>query len=120
MANRYGIPFNKSNPSETAQALRNAGHQVANPGQSNHETGMAIDVYADSKLGKVTPQQEAILNKNGWFSAGIPGDAGHFEYKGVQKEKPITKDQKSANRQIESKISKDPAIDSFKTIKSSY
>lgn len=33
---------------------------------------MAIDVYADSKLGKVTPQQEAILNKNGWFSAGIP------------------------------------------------
>lgn len=84
MANRYGIPFNKSNPSETAQALRNAGHQVADPGKSNHETGMAIDVYADKNLWKVTPQQEAILNKNGWFSAWIPGDAGHFEYRWVQ------------------------------------
>jgi len=31
MADRYGIPFNASNPAETAQKLRNAGHQVADP-----------------------------------------------------------------------------------------
>lgn len=84
MAERFKIPFNANNPSETAQALRTAGHQVANPWQSKHESGMAIDVYADKRLWKVTTQQESILNKNGWFSAGIPGDAGHFEYKGVQ------------------------------------
>lgn len=82
MANQYGIPFNASNPAETAQKLRSAGHQVADPGKSNHETGMAIDVYGSSKLDKVTPAQEKILNANGWYSANIPGDAGHFEYRG--------------------------------------
>jgi len=82
MANQYGIPFNASNPAETAQKLRIAGHQVADPGKSNHETGMAIDVYGSSKLDKVTPAQEKILNANGWYSANIPGDAGHFEYRG--------------------------------------
>ena len=45
---------------------------------------MAIDVYGSSKLDAVTPAQEKILNANGWYSANIPGDAGHFEYKGVQ------------------------------------
>lgn len=44
---------------------------------------MAIDVYGSSKLDAVTPAQEKILNANGWYSANIPGDAGHFEYKGV-------------------------------------
>ncbi len=44
---------------------------------------MAIDVYGSSKLDKVTPAQEKILNANGWYSANIPGDAGHFEYNGV-------------------------------------
>ena len=83
MANQYGIPFNASNPAETAQKLRSAWHQVADPGKSNHETGMAIDVYGSSKLDKVTPAQEKILNANGWYSANIPGDAGHFEYNGV-------------------------------------
>lgn len=82
MANQYGIQFNASNPAETAQKLRSAWHQVADPGKSNHETGMAIDVYGSSKLDKVTPAQEKILNANGWYSANIPGDAGHFEYRG--------------------------------------
>lgn len=82
MANQYGIPFNASNPAETAQKLRSAWHQVADPGKSNHETGMAIDVYGSSKLDKVTPAQEKILNANGWYSANISGDAGHFEYRG--------------------------------------
>ena len=81
MADRYGIPFNSSNPAETAWKLRKAGHQVADPWKSNHESGMAIDVYWDSKLWKVSPAQEKILNANGWYSAGIPGDAGHFEYR---------------------------------------
>jgi LAS superfamily LD-carboxypeptidase LdcB len=72
MADRYGIAFNASNPAETAQKLRNAGHQVADPGKSNHESGMAIDVYGSSKLDAVTPSQEKILNANGWYSAGIP------------------------------------------------
>lgn len=81
MAERYGIPFNASNPAETAQKLRSAGHQVADPWKSNHETWMAIDVYADSKFNPVTPEQEKILNANGWYSAGIPWDAGHFEYR---------------------------------------
>jgi len=82
MATRYNIPFTTAN--ETAQKLRDAGHQVADPWKSQHETGMAIDVYGDSKLGKVSKEQEAILNANGWYSAGIPWDAGHFEYRGVQ------------------------------------
>ena len=82
MADRYGIPFNSSNPAETAWKLRKAGHQVADPWKSNHESGMAIDVYWDSKLWKVSPAQEKILNANWWYSAGIPGDAGHFEYRG--------------------------------------
>lgn len=43
---------------------------------------MAIDVYGSGKLDAVTPAQEKILNANGWYSANIPGDAGHFEYKG--------------------------------------
>jgi LAS superfamily LD-carboxypeptidase LdcB len=71
MANRYGIAFNSNNPAETAQKLRSAGHQVADPGKSNHESGMAIDVYGSSKLDAVTPEQEKILNANGWYSAGI-------------------------------------------------
>jgi hypothetical protein len=50
MANKQGIAFNTNNPAETAQKLRTAGHQVADPGKSNHETGMAIDVYADSSM----------------------------------------------------------------------
>jgi hypothetical protein len=33
---------------------------------------MAIDVYGSSNLDKVSKEQEAILNANGWFSAGIP------------------------------------------------
>jgi len=82
MADRYGIAFNASNPAETAQKLRSAGHQVADPWKSNHESWMAIDVYWDSKLGKVSTAQEKILNANGWYSAGIPWDAGHFEYRG--------------------------------------
>lgn len=82
MADRYGIPFNASNPAETAQKLRSAGHQVADPWKSNHESGMAIDVYGSSKLDAVTPAQEKILNANWWYSAGIPWDAGHFEYRG--------------------------------------
>lgn len=82
MADRYGIPFNASNPAETAQKLRSAGHQVADPWKSNHESGMAIDVYWNSKLDPVSPEQERILNANGWYSAGIPWDAGHFEYRG--------------------------------------
>ena len=81
MASQYGIPFNSSNPAETAQKLRSAGHQVADPWKSNHETGMAIDVYGSGKLDAVTPAQEKILNANGWYSANIPGDAGHFEYR---------------------------------------
>lgn len=81
MADRYGIPFNASNPAETAWKLRKAGHQVADPWKSNHESGMAIDVYGSSKLDAVTPAQEKILNANGWYSAGIPWDAGHFEYR---------------------------------------
>lgn len=72
MADRYGIQFNASNPAETAQKLRSAGHQVADPGKSNHESGMAIDVYGDSSMKAVTPEQEKILNSNGWYSAGIP------------------------------------------------
>ena len=75
MAKQYGILFNASNPAETAQKLRSAGHQVADPGKSNHETGMAIDVYGSGKLDAVTPAQEKILNANGWYSAGISGDA---------------------------------------------
>ena len=81
MAARYGIPFNPSNPAETAQKLRSAGHQVADPWKSNHESWMAIDVYGSSKLDAVSPAQEKILNANGWYSAGIPWDAGHFEYR---------------------------------------
>lgn len=81
MANQYGIAFNASNPAETAAKLRAAWHQVADPWKSNHETWMAIDVYADSKFNPVTPEQEKILNANGWYSAGIPWDAGHFEYR---------------------------------------
>lgn len=30
---------------------------------------MAIDVYGSSKLDAVTPEQERVLNANGWFSA---------------------------------------------------
>lgn len=82
MANQYWIPFNASNPAETAQKLRSAGHQVADPWKSNHETWMAIDIYSDSSMKSwPTPEQEKILNSNGWYSGNIPGDAGHFEYK---------------------------------------
>lgn len=83
MADRFGIPFNANNPAETAAAIRAKWAPVADPWKSNHESGMAIDVYGSSKLDAVTPEQERVLNANGWFSAWIPGDAGHFEYRGT-------------------------------------
>ncbi len=83
MADRFGIPFNANNPAETAAAIRAKWAPVADPWKSNHESGMAIDVYGSSKLDAVTPEQERVLNANGWFSAWIPWDAGHFEYRGT-------------------------------------
>jgi hypothetical protein len=101
MANKQGIAFNASNPAETAQKLRTAGHQVADPGKSNHETGMAIDVYADSSMKSwPTPAQEKILNANGWYSGNIPGDAGHFEYRGTQGTSTNTVDKEATLERI--------------------
>ncbi len=82
MADRLGFAYNAANPAETAAKLRAAWHAVADPGKSNHESGMAVDIYKDSSLQAVSPEQERILNANGWYSAGIPWDAGHFEYRG--------------------------------------
>ena len=82
MADKNGIPFNANNPAETAAKIRAKWIPVADPWKSNHENGMAIDVYWDNSLNKVSPAQEKILNANGWYSAGIPRDAGHFEYRG--------------------------------------
>lgn len=82
MADRLKVPFNASNPAETAAKLRAMWNKIADPWKSNHESGMAIDVYWNSKLDPVSPEQERILNANGWYSAGIPWDAGHFEYRG--------------------------------------
>ena len=82
MAQRHGIPFNASNPNETAEALRQAGHQVANVGNSKHENGMAIDIYANANFDAPTAEQVDILNKNGFYQTAGAWDMGHFDYLG--------------------------------------
>lgn len=83
MAERYWIPFNSSNPAETARQLTNAGHTVAIPWYSKHETWMAIDLYSDG-MKAPTPEQVKILNAKGWFQTAGANDMGHFEYLGAQ------------------------------------
>jgi hypothetical protein len=60
-----------------------AGGSVASPpGQSAHETGMAIDLVPDTEyINKVKP----ILEANGWEqNAAHRGDYVHFEYTGAK------------------------------------
>ena len=45
MARENNIPFNKDDPNETAQRLRDSGRQIANVGSSRHEIGEAVDLY---------------------------------------------------------------------------
>lgn len=79
MWDRVGMPW------ATAAQLRAKGHQIADVWQSNHEGGMAIDLYSNDKYGAPTQQQIAIMEQNGWHHPNIPWDAGHFEYKGNKK-----------------------------------
>lgn len=51
------------------------------PWTSLHEKWLAIDIYADGKYNKPTPQQVAIMNANGWYQTAWLGDTWHFEYK---------------------------------------
>lgn len=76
-------------PGATAAQLRAAWHQIADVWHSNHEGGMAIDLYSDDKFSAPTQQQINIMQNNGWQWANIPGDAGHFEYVGNSQNEPF-------------------------------
>lgn len=90
MGDRVGMPW------ATAAQLRAAWHQIADVGKSNHEGGMAIDLYSDDKLSAPTQAQVEIMERNWWrqWTANwpIPWDLWHFEY--VWKV-PLSKDQQS-------------------------
>lgn len=79
MASKFWIPFNEANPAETAKALSAAGHQVAVPWGSKHETGMAVDLY-DANGNAPSADQVAILNAKWWYQTAGAWDMGHFEY----------------------------------------
>jgi len=74
MWDRVGMPW------ASAAELRAAWHQIADVGKSDHETGMAIDVYANGSYWAPTAAQVAILNKNGWYQTAGAWDMWHFEY----------------------------------------
>lgn len=74
-------------PWASAEELRAAWHDVADIWHSNHETGMAIDIYSwgNWKLVKPTAEQTSILNKNWRFqNPDLPWDQWHFDYKWVE------------------------------------
>lgn len=77
MWDRVGMPW------ASASELRAAGHQIADVWKSDHETGMAIDIYSEW-MKAPTPQQVAVLNKNWRFQTVWTWDMGHFEYLWVQ------------------------------------
>lgn len=79
MASKFWIPFNEANPAETAKALSAAGHQVAVPWGSKHETGMAVDLY-DANGNAPSADQVAILNAKWRYQTAGAGDMWHFEY----------------------------------------
>lgn len=79
MADRFKVPFDAKNPNNTAAKLRAAGHQIADVGASNHEKGIAMDLYPDQAyINQVKP----YLLANGWTQPIPNGDAGHFEFVG--------------------------------------
>lgn len=82
MASKHWIPYNENDPNATAAALRAAWHQVADVGSSDHETWMAIDIYADWHLHAPTPEQVKILNNNWFYQTAWANDMWHFEYIG--------------------------------------
>jgi len=76
------IEFNADRPNDSAAALRARNINVSNVGSSKHENGLALDIYPDpSYIAKVKP----FLEANGWKQTIPVGDAGHFEFMGLDK-----------------------------------
>lgn len=113
MWDRYGMPW------ATAAQLRAAWHQVADVGKSNHETGLAIDIYNNNT--QTWPTQEMInIMKQNWWRQGnaqwpIPWDAGHFEYVWVQnaQEKPLSDKQFTQLNQTKTSFKSEPIVKTF-------
>lgn len=69
---------------EEQAKLRAEGKSWTN--NSNHMTGMAVDIYDGDPSRKPSDIQIQIMNQNGWFQDPAllaKGDYGHFDYKGV-------------------------------------
>jgi len=93
MAAQWGVevdPDNLGSVNQAAATLTAMGHSVAAVGHSNHEFGLAIDVYpsdpasqdntsAQTYIAKIKPYLEA----NGWKQSTDPSDKGHFNFVGM-------------------------------------
>jgi len=81
-ADKYGVPFDPNNLKGVSDALRKKWVDVATPGTSLHQKGIAIDVYWDNKLWPPSKEQVAIMNKHWFFQNPSLKEKGHFEYRG--------------------------------------
>lgn len=86
----YGVDVTSGYRTEAQQAALyaryvssgfNIKYIAAKPGQSNHETGSAVDIYVNGKPVDQTPGALAILKKYGLVS-DVPGDHEHLDYVG--------------------------------------
>lgn len=105
MADRYWVLFNQWNPAETADELSRRWHIVARPWYSNHEGGMAIDMYSNPALAAPSKAQIDIMAKNWWAQWDgnwpIKWDLGHFTFvwtPKIQSEQVNTKPLSSGQR----------------------
>jgi len=93
MAAKWGVevePSSLDSVNKAAATLTAMGHTVAAVGNSNHEHGLAIDIYpsdpasqnhagAKDYIDKVKP----YLELKGWRQSTDPNDKGHFNYVGM-------------------------------------
>lgn len=84
---------------------------------SKHMTGLAIDLYANSKLDKPTQAQIQIMNANWWFQPKetiAKWDYGHFEYRGIDGQiADIPKSKKDTATLISSGFNEVPASSNY-------
>jgi len=93
MAAKWGVDVDPSSPDSVNQAaakLTAMGHSVAPVGQSNHETGMAVDIYPSDPASQSNAKAQAYIEKmkpfmeaNGWKQSTDPNDKGHFNFVGM-------------------------------------
>ncbi len=94
----FGINQEGREINDIAEDVRKEGFQVANPGDSNHQSGMSIDVPAEIADNPLAVQ---IMKENGWVQLSDPTararDRGHFNYVGVEEKIPTFKNMSQGN-----------------------